>query len=30
MQAHAEEIALERNPHCAACGDTAIKKRKKK
>ncbi|GAB6284284.1 MAG: HesA/MoeB/ThiF family protein [Methanoregula sp.] len=22
LQAHAEEIALERDPHCAACGDT--------
>jgi len=22
LQAHAEEIALERNPHCTACGDT--------
>jgi adenylyltransferase/sulfurtransferase len=30
MQAHADEIALERNPHCAACGDMKIKKRKKK
>jgi molybdopterin-synthase adenylyltransferase len=28
MQAHWEEIALERNPHCAACGDTTLKKRK--
>jgi len=30
MQAHTEEIALERDPRCAACGDSTIKKRKKK
>jgi len=30
MQAHAEEIALERNPRCAACGDSKNVKRKKK
>jgi molybdopterin-synthase adenylyltransferase len=29
-QAHAEEIALEKNPRCEACGDTTIMKRKKK
>ncbi|MCX6689566.1 MAG: HesA/MoeB/ThiF family protein [Methanoregula sp.] len=28
LQAHAEEIALERNPHCTACGDTHNTKRK--
>ena len=30
MQVHTEEIALERDPRCAACGDSTIKKRKKK
>ena len=30
MQVHTEEIALERDPRCAACGDLTIKKRKKK
>jgi adenylyltransferase/sulfurtransferase len=27
LQAHAEEIALERNPRCTACGDTYTTKR---
>jgi len=30
MQVHTEDIALERDPRCPACGDSAIKKRKKK
>jgi len=30
MQAHAEEIALERNARCSACGDTKNENRKKK
>jgi len=30
MQTHAEEITLERNPYCPACGEPTRKKRKKK